>query len=109
MCGPQPTCIAQDQVVCLLEGPALTIVDDEGLVRDLWVGGMFFEEVERVYSIFLEAAVECYRRRNECSQYPSVFGESPAGVEVCEASCGGGKSDRGRNLEMSVWGSPWGR
>ncbi len=58
---------------------------------------MLFEEVEGVDPIFPEASVECERRADDGSQYASVFGKSPASIEIGKPGSCSRKGDRGRN------------
>ena len=78
----QPACIAQGQVVCLLDGPTLAIVDDECFIGDFRVRSVLFDEVEGVEVVFLEAPVECNRGRDDSTQGASIFWEAPSGIEV---------------------------
>lgn len=67
MGGAQPTCIAQDQIIGLLECPTLAIVYDENLVSDPGISGMLLHEVEGIDAVLPEASVEGDRGTDDSS------------------------------------------
>ena len=77
----------------LFERPALALVHEEGLVCDLGVLGVLFDEVEAVDAVGFDTAVEMDGGGKDGAEDAAVFGEPPAGVEV------GGAGGEGREGE----------
>jgi len=46
VCSVQPSCVSEDRIIGLFEGPTLALKNEEDLICGLCVGRIFLEDVE---------------------------------------------------------------